>query len=86
VEDGPAIEKLVFNYVPGIVRRFDEIAELAGYIWYIDYEKRLHFTPKDRNTAPFGSRDDLAELAEPEDQREPENSTGTGRSSGPGRR
>lgn len=53
VENGPAIEKFVFNYVPAS-QAFDEIAELAGYIWYIDYEKRLHFTPKDRNTAPFG--------------------------------
>jgi hypothetical protein len=53
VEDGPAIEKLVFNYIPAS-QAFDDIAELAGYIWYIDYEKRLHFTPKDRNTAPFG--------------------------------
>ena len=53
VETGPAIEKFVFNYVPA-AQAFDDIAELAGYIWYIDYEKRLHFTPKDRNTAPFG--------------------------------
>jgi hypothetical protein len=53
VEDGPAIEKLVFNYIPAS-QAFDDIAELVGYIWYIDYEKRLHFTPKDRNTAPFG--------------------------------
>jgi len=35
-------------------RRSTISAELAGYIWYIDYEKRLHFTPKDRNAAPFG--------------------------------
>jgi hypothetical protein len=53
VEGGPAIEKFVFNYVPAS-QAFDDIAELAGYIWYIDYEKRLHFTPKDRNAAPFG--------------------------------
>ena len=53
VEDGPEIEKFVFNYVPAS-QAFDDIAELAGYIWYIDYEKRLHFTPKDRNAAPFG--------------------------------
>jgi hypothetical protein len=46
---------------------FDDIAELAGYIWYIDYEKRLHFTPKDRNAAPFGLTGDLPELAQPED-------------------
>jgi len=52
VEDGPEIEKLVFNYVPAS-QAFDEIAELAGYVWYIDYEKALHFTPKDRNTAPI---------------------------------
>jgi len=38
VETGPAIEKFVFNYVPAS-QAFDDIAELAGYIWYIDYEK-----------------------------------------------
>jgi hypothetical protein len=57
VENGPAIEKFVFNYIPAS-QAFDEIAELAGYIWYIDYAKRLHFTPKDRNTAPFAIGDD----------------------------
>ena len=56
VEDGPEIEKLVFNYIPAS-QAFDDIAELAGYIWYIDYEKVLHFTPKDRNTAPFSLSD-----------------------------
>ena len=57
VENGPKIEKFVFNYVPAS-QAFDDIAELAGYIWYIDYAKRLHFTPKDRNTAPFAIGDD----------------------------
>ena len=44
VEDGPEIEKLVFNYVPAS-QAFDEIAELAG-MSYIDYEKALHPKPE----------------------------------------
>jgi len=52
VEDGPEIEKFVFNYVPAS-QAFDDIAELTGYIWYIDYEKKLYFTPRDKYEAPI---------------------------------
>jgi len=37
LKTGPAIEKFVFQLRPAS-QAFDDIAELAGYIWYIDYE------------------------------------------------
>jgi len=52
VEDGPEIEKFVFNYVPAS-QAFDDIADLTGYVWYIDYEKKLYFTPRDEYEAPI---------------------------------
>lgn len=57
VEDGPEIEKFVFNYVPAS-QAFDDIADITGYVWFIDFEKNLHFIPKDRNVAPFELHDD----------------------------
>jgi len=44
VEDGPEIEKFVFNYVPAS-QAFDDIADLTGYVWYIDYEEKTLFYP-----------------------------------------
>jgi len=52
VKDGPEIEKFVFNYVPAS-QAFDDIADLTGYVWYIDYEKKLYFTPRDKYEAPI---------------------------------
>ncbi|MCK9327951.1 MAG: hypothetical protein M0P69_20820, partial [Bacteroidales bacterium] len=53
VADGPEIEKAVFNYLPSS-QVFDELAELTGYVWYIDYNKNLYFIDSTMNAAPFG--------------------------------
>ena len=53
VADGPEIEKAVFNYLPSS-RVFDELTELTGYVWYIDYNKNLYFIDSTMNAAPFG--------------------------------
>jgi len=53
VADGPEIEKAVFNYLPAS-QVFDELAELTGYVWYIDYDKNLYFIDSTMNAAPFG--------------------------------
>jgi len=55
VETGPAIEKFVFNYVPAS-QAFDDIAELAGYIWYIDYENASTSRRKIGTQRRLGSR------------------------------
>ncbi len=52
VEDGPEIEKAVFNYIPAS-QCFDELAQLANKVWYIDFNKKLYFTDSSSNAAPF---------------------------------
>lgn len=53
VADGPVIEKAVFNYIPAS-QVFSELADLAGFVWYIDFEKRMYFFDSSSNAAPFG--------------------------------
>jgi hypothetical protein len=56
VQDGPLIEKAVFNYQT-VAEAFNNLAELTGYSWYIDYNKVLHFFARETNAAPFGLSD-----------------------------
>jgi len=56
VQDGPVITKAVFNYMT-VAEAFNELAELTGYAWYIDYNKDLHFFSRETNTAPFSLSD-----------------------------
>lgn len=52
VEAGPFIPKAVFNYAD-VSAAFDELAELSGFAWWIDYNRKLHFQQRDSNMAPF---------------------------------
>jgi hypothetical protein len=52
VMEGPIIEKAVFNYLK-CDTAFNEIAEIIGYNWYIDYYKDLHFFDRESYVAPF---------------------------------
>ena len=56
VETGPTITKAVFNYMT-VAAVFDELAELTGYAWNIDYTKDLHFFSRETNAAPFSLTD-----------------------------
>jgi len=49
---GPIINKAVFNYQT-VTDCFNEIAELTGYAWYVDYAKTVHFINRDTLVAPF---------------------------------
>jgi len=51
-DTGPIITKAVFNYQT-VTDCFNEIAELTGYAWYVDYSKTIHFINRDSLTAPF---------------------------------
>jgi len=48
----PVLGTLIFPNVP-VSKAFDEIAELTGYEWNIDYLKVLHFFDRASNFAPF---------------------------------
>ncbi|XOB41802.1 MAG: hypothetical protein ACKKMS_00160 [Candidatus Nealsonbacteria bacterium] len=36
----------------------EKLAKAVGYSWYVDYDKDLHFFPKNENSAPFIVEDD----------------------------
>jgi hypothetical protein len=52
VQDGPVIERAVFNYQT-VADVFNELAELTGYSWNIDYSKVLHFFARETNYSPY---------------------------------
>jgi len=51
------ISKIVFNYVP-LNEALTRLANLVNYDWYVDYDKDLHFFPKEENAAPITIEDD----------------------------
>lgn len=52
VEVGPLISKFVSNYLSAR-QLLDDLSELIGYGYYVDYDKRLHWFPMESNLAPF---------------------------------
>jgi hypothetical protein len=52
VSDGPTINKAVFNYVTA-TQALDELSEISGFSWWIDYDKDMHFCSRLANVAPF---------------------------------
>ncbi|GIP38634.1 hypothetical protein J31TS4_19140 [Paenibacillus sp. J31TS4] len=52
IQDGPLVEEAVFNYVP-VTRAIEAIAEKAGFIWYIDFDRKLYFVERSTFTAPW---------------------------------
>lgn len=56
VETGPTIIKAVFNYCTA-AEAFNELSQLTGYDWNIDYDKDLHFFSRETNVAPFSLAD-----------------------------
>lgn len=52
VADGPAVTKAVFNYTP-VSQALEELAELTGYLWWIDASKVLHFAERATYAAPW---------------------------------
>ena len=56
VQSGPTISKAAFNYRT-VAEAFNDLSQLTGYDWYIDYYKDLHFFSRETNTAPFSITD-----------------------------
>lgn len=56
VETGPTIERAVFNF-QSVAEAFNDLADVTGYAWNIDYDKNLHFFARESNTAPFSLTD-----------------------------
>jgi hypothetical protein len=52
MEIGPTIEHVVFNYRTA-AEAFNDLGELTGFTWFIDYNKILHFFSRAYFLAPF---------------------------------
>lgn len=50
IHTGPTLSKVVMNYVQ-ISDAIDSLAQLAGFFWWVDERKRLHFTERDVQNA-----------------------------------
>ena len=58
METGPTLEHVVFNYRTA-AESFNDLSDLVGYTWYIDYNKVLHFFSRTYFLAPFDLTSDL---------------------------
>jgi hypothetical protein len=63
VENGPVVDRAIFNYQT-VGEAFNELADLTGFAWYIDYGKDLHFFARETNTAPYALTDSSANWGE----------------------
>lgn len=57
VQDGPAVVEAVFNYTV-ITDNLDSLAEKAGFEWWIDFDKKLHFVARDTFQSDIEIKDD----------------------------
>ncbi|MCP1393422.1 MAG: hypothetical protein J5I35_11835 [Methanothrix harundinacea] len=56
IEDGPTITETILAYVT-VSEAMDELAEQAGFTWWIDRYKQLHFMARGSNVAPWNPTD-----------------------------
>lgn len=52
IQQGPTIREAVVNYAP-VTEALDGLAEKAGFIWWIDAAKALHFVERATYAAPW---------------------------------
>lgn len=52
IQDGPNVIEAIFNYTT-VTTALESLAEKAGYIWYIDYDKKLYFMARETLVAPW---------------------------------
>jgi len=53
IQDGPTIEKAVFNYDKGNIA-LNYLSDLTGFLWEIDKDRKLNFFDRATFAAPFG--------------------------------
>lgn len=56
IDDGAYIDYMPWNYVSAELA-LDELAEISGFYWNIDKDKKLHFRSVDALSAPFSITD-----------------------------
>lgn len=53
---GPTIESISFNRL-NVIDSLQKLADAISYVWYVDYDKDIHFFPKNTELAPFNLSD-----------------------------
>lgn len=56
------IESIAFNRL-SVSQAIQKLADALSYSWYVDYDKDIHFFPKNDETCPFGIEDDNGAIA-----------------------
>jgi hypothetical protein len=51
------IESISFNRLT-VAQSLQKLADAIGYVWYVDYDKDIHFMPRNTEAAPFEVNDD----------------------------
>lgn len=51
------VDSIAFNYIT-VSQAIQILSEQVNYCWYVDYDKDIHFFPKNSNPAPFNLDDD----------------------------
>lgn len=62
IQDGITLEKAKFPRSGTVTEALDNLAEICGFQWFIDYDKTLHFCAKSATIAPFNITDTSAIL------------------------
>lgn len=52
VDQGPELGEILFSYET-VSECFDQLSDLTGYFWYVDSNKKLHFTDITTYRAPY---------------------------------
>ncbi|CAB4151452.1 hypothetical protein UFOVP594_16 [uncultured Caudovirales phage] len=53
---GPTIQSIAFNRIT-VAESLQKLADAIGYVWYVDYDKDIHFFPKNTELAPYSLSD-----------------------------
>jgi len=56
IQDGPVIERAIFNYDQGNIA-LNYLSDLTSYFWEVDKDKKLNFFDRATYTSPFGLTD-----------------------------
>lgn len=51
VATGPTLDTVLFDHI-SIKRCFEKLTKLTGYVWWVDYEKKLYFQAQSATPAP----------------------------------
>lgn len=54
IQSGPTLVEAIFNYVSA-TKALESLAEKAGFIWYIDYDRKLYFMARETVVAPWAA-------------------------------